>query len=60
MTPDQMIAALTAALQATDANGEFSNVILLVQAQIIYSLQFASPDQLQALCAALNINTSGS
>ena len=60
MTQDQMVQAIITALQKADANGEFSNVILLIQAQLISWIPNASIDQLQSMCQTLNINTSGS
>jgi hypothetical protein len=60
MTQAQMISAITTALQTQDANGEFSNVILVIQALIISSLQTMGLPQLQNICTILNINTSGS
>jgi len=60
MTNDQIIAAITTALQTQDVNGEYANVILLMQASIINSLGSMPPDQLANICTLLNINTSGS
>jgi len=59
MTQDQIIAAITAALQQQDANGEYSNVILLLQQMILNQLPLMQTDQLQNICTILNINTSG-
>jgi hypothetical protein len=58
MTQDQMVQAIVTALQTADANGEFSNVVLLMQAQLISWVPNASVDQLQSMCQILNINTS--
>lgn len=60
MTNDQIISAITTSLNTPDANGEYSNVLLLVKQSIINNLSSMSPDQLQAICTVLNINTSGS
>jgi hypothetical protein len=60
MTQDQIITAITTALQTSDSNGEFSNVILIMQNAIIQSLPNLSSDQLANMCTVLNINTSGS
>ena len=60
MTNDEIIAAITTALQTQDVNGEYNNVILLIQASIINNLATMSPDQLAKICTILNINTSGS
>jgi hypothetical protein len=60
MTNDQIIAAIATALQTQDVNGEYANVVLLMQASIINSLSSMSPDQLANICTLLSINTSGS
>lgn len=60
MTNDQIISAITTSLNTPDANGEYSNVLLLVKQSIINNLNSMSPDQLQEICTVLNINTSGS
>jgi len=53
MTQDQMIQAIIAAI-ATE-----SNLLIVLQAQVTASLQLMDVNQLQALCATLNIDTSG-
>ena len=58
MTQQQMIAAITSSLQTADSNGEFSNVILLLQAIIINGMPNYTITQLQTMCTVLNINTS--
>jgi len=60
MTQEQIISAITTALQTADANGEFSNVVLVMQALIVQTLPNLSLTQLQQICTILNINTSGS
>lgn len=54
-----MITAITNALQVVDANGEFSNVTLILQAIVVNNLPNLLPIQLQNMCNILNINTSG-
>ncbi len=58
MTQQQIIEAITAALQTQDSNGEYSNVVLLMQALMINNLSVMSDTQLQNICNILNINTS--
>lgn len=58
MTQDQILAAIAAALQVQDANGEYSNVTLVMQALIIKSLPNLSQDQITNLCNLLGINTN--
>jgi hypothetical protein len=60
MTQAQIIAAITAALQQQDSNGEYSNVILVMQTILINQLQLMDAAHLQIIANALNINTSQS
>jgi hypothetical protein len=60
MTQEQIIAAITAALQQQDSNGEYSNVILVMQTILINQLQLMDAAHLQIIANALNINTSQS
>ncbi len=56
MTQAQILAAIAAALQQQDSNGEYSNVTLVMQALILKSLPNLSQDQITNLCTILNIN----
>ncbi len=54
MSNNDMITAITNAIATQD------NLITLITAQITFSLQFMSTDQLQTICTTLGIDTSGS
>jgi hypothetical protein len=60
MTQQDMINAITTALQTADANGEFNSVIIILQALLLINVQTMSIDKLQQICSILNINTGAS
>jgi hypothetical protein len=57
MNQQDMINALTSALQQQDSNGQYYNVTLVLQTAIINSLPNLTITQLQNMCTILGINT---